>query len=309
LSFLDRSASPALHAAIVDHLGNCRPCRELVAVALLAHEDPLAAAELAIERQGRTPPRHLRLLPWLATAAAISVIALSAIYIGQADTRPGWLQFLLGDDQQSAADASDSQRGAPNNSWFGGSRQSAESKEQKAAPGWDSGPAPQAGHVESIRSVELPPARTDAAANKPAPEPAATQPAQSSFPPAEIQQRSQRRLVIDGNGHLLRTVDGGAHWDRALAVADTQFRSIAVAGTVIWAAGTGGALYRSHDVTVHWERVRLMAGTVPVTAELGRLRFTDAFHGSVSAITGETWVTNDSGQTWSKGSTARATRK
>jgi hypothetical protein len=78
------------------------------------------------------------------------------------------------------------------------------------------------------------------------------------------------------------------------------FRAVTVAGSEVWAGGSGGALYHSLDAGNHWTRVvPSSAGTV-LSGDIISLEFSDSKNGKVTTSTPEVWTTNDAGQTWQK---------
>jgi photosystem II stability/assembly factor-like uncharacterized protein len=67
----------------------------------------------------------------------------------------------------------------------------------------------------------------------------------------------------------------------------------------IWVGGAGGALYHSADNGRTWSRVTVKAGDVVLDSDIVRVEFTDAQHGALMTVSGETWTTGDAGLTWS----------
>ena len=66
-----------------------------------------------------------------------------------------------------------------------------------------------------------------------------------------------------------------------------------------WRLSTEGALERSTDAGRTWARVTVKAGDVVLDSDIVRVEFTDAQHGALMTVSGETWTTSDAGLTWS----------
>lgn len=75
--FLRRAVTPEQHAIVVGHLNVCDPCREAIALVLLAQEDPSAAAELELKRKELVQNRE----PWQRVAARWTVIVTVGIFM------------------------------------------------------------------------------------------------------------------------------------------------------------------------------------------------------------------------------------
>ena len=105
---------------------------------------------------------------------------------------------------------------------------------------------------------------------------------------------------LSSEGALERSADAGRTWQLVrVAAPPPTLRSFSALGRDIWAGGTGGALYRSADNGWTWARVTVKAGDVVLNADIVRVEFTDALHGALMTVSGETWTTSDAGLTWS----------
>ncbi len=105
---------------------------------------------------------------------------------------------------------------------------------------------------------------------------------------------------LSSEGALERSTDAGRTWQLVrVAAPPTTLRSFSALGRDIWAGGTGGALYRSGDNGRTWARVTVKAGDVVLDSDIVRVEFTDAQHGALMTVAGETWTTGDAGLTWS----------
>jgi hypothetical protein len=104
---------------------------------------------------------------------------------------------------------------------------------------------------------------------------------------------------ISDAGKLQRSADGGMSW-RTVPVDDAVFRAVSMVGNDIWAGGAGGALYHSADGGGEWARVTPAANGERLTADIVHIEFSDARHGAVVTASGESWITQDGGRTWSR---------
>jgi hypothetical protein len=105
---------------------------------------------------------------------------------------------------------------------------------------------------------------------------------------------------LSSEGALERSTDSGRTWQLVrLAAPPPTLRSFSALGRDIWAGGAGGALYHSADNGRTWARVTVKAGDVVLDSDIVRVEFTDAQHGALMTVSGETWTTGDAGLTWS----------
>ncbi|MBZ5510235.1 MAG: zf-HC2 domain-containing protein [Acidobacteriia bacterium] len=105
---------------------------------------------------------------------------------------------------------------------------------------------------------------------------------------------------LSSEGALERSTDAGRTWQLVrVAATPTILRSFSSLGRDIWAGGSGGALYRSADYGRTWARVTVKAGDRVLDSDIVRVEFTDAQHGALMTVSGETWMTSDAGLTWS----------
>jgi photosystem II stability/assembly factor-like uncharacterized protein len=111
---------------------------------------------------------------------------------------------------------------------------------------------------------------------------------------------SGARWRVSSEGKLERSTDAGRSWQlMRVAAAPGSFRTVSSVDGNVWVGGTGGALYHSVDGGRTWKRVPVIAADMALAADIARVEFTDAQHGSVSTTTGEIWTTTDGGATWS----------
>ncbi|HKD84046.1 MAG TPA: YCF48-related protein [Terriglobales bacterium] len=116
--------------------------------------------------------------------------------------------------------------------------------------------------------------------------------AHRSMPPS-----AQWRISADG--HLERAFSGG-DWTRVLAEQPVSFRVVSVIGKDVWAGGNDGALFRSSDRGLSWDKVQLTAGNQPERGAIVSIRFDSALQGNITVDSGASWSTTDGGQTWSR---------
>ena len=103
---------------------------------------------------------------------------------------------------------------------------------------------------------------------------------------------------ITNEGMLQRSYNFGGTWENMMP--DRQFRAVAVVRDHVWAGGDNGALYFSSDNGRNWSPMPVRSTTGDASGSIIRLRFDDLQNGSLNTSTGETWKTNDGGQTWHK---------
>jgi hypothetical protein len=78
------------------------------------------------------------------------------------------------------------------------------------------------------------------------------------------------------------------------------FRAVIVNGSDVWAGGLNGSLYHSADAGNRWTRIVPSSAGSVLTGDIVGIEFPDPQHGKLSTSTAETWITDDSGQTWRK---------
>jgi hypothetical protein len=106
---------------------------------------------------------------------------------------------------------------------------------------------------------------------------------------------------LSSNGTVQRSLDAGRTW-RSVPVGakgDT-FGAIFSSGTQVWVGGSAGALYHSLDSGLTWTQMVPATAGQKLKADISHIEFSSPQDGSVSATTGETWLTSDGGQTWRK---------
>ena len=99
---------------------------------------------------------------------------------------------------------------------------------------------------------------------------------------------------------LARAKKTGDRESGSMKAASPIFRTVAAAGTEVWAGGSNGALYHSLDAGTRWIRVAPVSGAVRLTGDIVALEFSDSQHGRLTTSASEVWTTADDGQTWQK---------
>jgi hypothetical protein len=108
------------------------------------------------------------------------------------------------------------------------------------------------------------------------------------------------RWNISSDGQLQRSVDSGKTWQPVVVAESTTFRALTFNGPDIWVGGAAGSLYHSPDAGAHWTQVKPIANGVSLSADVSAIAFTDPLHGKVTTTNGQTWTTNNGGQSWSQ---------
>ena len=112
---------------------------------------------------------------------------------------------------------------------------------------------------------------------------------------ARAQQSNWR---ISAQGQLeRRTADG---WTRMLADQPSAFHVVSVIAGNVWAGGNDGMLFHSADNGLHWNKVAIMSAGANETGAIVSIRFSDPQHGEVVTDGGASYITSDSGGTWTK---------
>ncbi|HYG98509.1 MAG TPA: YCF48-related protein [Terriglobales bacterium] len=335
--FLRRTVTPEQHATVVAHLNACEGCRDAIALVLLARENPTAAAEMELERkhlaEDNEPWQRVAIRWTLIVLALIGIVTL-LIIIPKADDPNSRIGRWVSSEAAKSAAAntdSDTSTGALIAATLRRERKPPR-ETPNTAPGWFSGPAPSAALVENTPDSEVPlPRRSESADQQsatsasnsddgkslwffgeaqPSSNPNNTTPVWDPVLAAKRREEesgkgagakrtsSRRRLVVSPEGLLRRTLDGGGNWDILDVGRKVEFRTLALSGTTVWAAGSGGALYRSPDAADHWQAVTVRHRGSPLTADIEHIHFSDPQHGTFETSDGQIWITVDGGSKW-----------
>jgi hypothetical protein len=121
---------------------------------------------------------------------------------------------------------------------------------------------------------------------------ARTRKERAAFPHSEL------RWNVSSDGQLQRSTDSGKTWQPVAVAEKATFRALAFNGPDIWVGGAEGLLYHSTDAGGHWVQVKPAMSGSTLTADIAGIAFTDPQHGKITTSNGETWTTEDAGQSW-----------
>jgi len=116
---------------------------------------------------------------------------------------------------------------------------------------------------------------------------------------------STLRWTISAAATVQKSTDNGAHWQDVPVADGVSFRTLAVAGTNLWAGGS--ALYHSSDMGEHWERVKVGKKHDAIQGEIIGIELpsdatnavmTSAPRITITTTTGQKWVSSDGGRSW-----------
>jgi hypothetical protein len=315
--FLHKTLDRPKHEAVINHLNICDPCREAIAVAILSVDNPKAAAELGLARKRRfeeQEPWQRQALRWsLLVTLALIVFAAAALSNQAKDPSSSVTRWL---DQHATLNFWGSSHSTAQSDTSFGEVISSNIEMPKIPepgpvhgsrirqPGWDTGPAPYVGNVPPSAfyvAVDFPPETPGGAFSAAsAPPPAAPAPDTTSQPaaPESGHPKARRRLVVTPTGELKRTLDAGESWQTIVINPALVFRSLALSGTTVWAAGNNGALYRSNDAAEHWQQVRVSYRGHALNENITEIDFSDPHHGFFRTGGDQVWRTVDGGQKW-----------
>jgi hypothetical protein len=108
------------------------------------------------------------------------------------------------------------------------------------------------------------------------------------------------RWSISADGKVQRSQDSGRNWEVVPIAQGATFRAVSAVGAEVWAGGAGGALFHSTDGGEHWSRLAVRQDRNQISGDVVRIEFSDPARGVVVTSTGETWATEDGGQTWQR---------
>jgi hypothetical protein len=112
--------------------------------------------------------------------------------------------------------------------------------------------------------------------------------------------QSTQRWTISADGALQRSFDSGKSWQTIPVANHAVFRALAANDSDIWVGGTAGALYHSSDAGQTWTQIKPVAEGISLTADILRVEFADARHGSLTTGNHEIWITSDGGASWQR---------
>lgn len=316
---------------VLDHLGACAECRQILA---------LAAPELATQASPAAVGGRkwswwqAPVLRWGALAACVLVVATAVlVHEGKQGSRPENTQIAM---QQSpapvlpAAPPRPEMKEPAQNQTLPARTQTSRS----VAPGMKRAPAASAGAVPMSGLNASASADANAVNTTPKSETVETQ-AEALVPqaPAGGQLRARDSMAaakaapvftprpstdtaastIGGAAKLTdlrpptwRLSDDGlpersftsGQWEKVQVDHKNGFRALAAQGMEVWIGGAAGLLYHSQDMGLKWTRLIPVTGSSTLTDDITRIEFADHLHGKVMTSAGQTWVTSDAGKTW-----------
>jgi photosystem II stability/assembly factor-like uncharacterized protein len=104
--------------------------------------------------------------------------------------------------------------------------------------------------------------------------------------------------MVSKSGMLYQSFDDGLRWQLVAVREDAELRSVSAVGSDIWVGGKSGELFQSTDRGRRWTKVVPSTKGMILQDDIERVEFTDANHGRVTTISGNTWITADRGETW-----------
>jgi hypothetical protein len=339
-AFAEQSLSPQERQQVVAHLAVCADCRQVVALAFPAaeHPEPARSAEDSLAWHEWWVFRWAGLAAALTVIMVAVYLARPHPRVGQEATAPekasdSFATPVLPHVAAPAPAASPEQKPAPRREAAKRSdkRVSGAAPVARPAESYEAFAAPKSAPVNppaaaADQSVELqaaapPPARNAAKerASTAATDQMEARPPQTSMlnqavggglagsAPAPLAKTHKiaatTRWSISESGSLQRSDNGGRTWNDVDVAGATGFRTVAAAGSDVWAGGARGALFHSRDGGDHWTRIAVGTAGSPVTADISRIEPTGAAIAVITS-TGEKWVSADSGATWALSSEA-----
>jgi photosystem II stability/assembly factor-like uncharacterized protein len=108
-----------------------------------------------------------------------------------------------------------------------------------------------------------------------------------------------KRWQVTAAGTIESSTDGNT-WTELGTAPKAVFRTVAALGHDVWAGGAGGALYRSTDGGVTWQRVPVGPKDAPITEAITSIAFSTPTAGAVTTASGAVWTTRDAGRSWQR---------
>ena len=105
--------------------------------------------------------------------------------------------------------------------------------------------------------------------------------------------------TLSDKGLPQRSFDGTT-WEEVQVDHKSGFRALAAQGMEVWVGGNHGLLYHTTDLGMHWSSVVPVFGDQTLSADIVGIEFPNPQHGRLITGDGQSWVTADSGKTWTK---------
>jgi Photosynthesis system II assembly factor YCF48 len=125
-----------------------------------------------------------------------------------------------------------------------------------------------------------------------------------ALPGANAMVASRARLLprwaLTSDGILQRSLDAGITWETVSVAPQSRLRALAANGFDIWVGGSSGALYHSSDGGQHWSQIQPVVNGEVLSADIIGVEFPDSQHGKIRTSSLESWTTDDAGEHWQK---------
>ncbi len=318
-AFAEQSLSGAEREQVLTHLAACPQCRQVVALAFPALEQPAPAAA-DVSRAWH----EWWVFRWGGLAAALAVI-LVAVYLARPRARVG--QEAEAPEKAGASIAVPATPAPP---------AVAPPAEQKRAPRRElpkkfdkgvSGPSRPAPREESnvavtpepqprkapavavadqtaeVQAAPPPPIAGKMAESRP-PAPVVSGPtlggmlARPSAPAKARPVAAMTRWSISESGMLQRSDDGGRTWKGVAVAGAAEFHAVAATASDVWAGGARGELFHSVDAGDHWTRIVVGKDGRSLAGDITRIELSGPTTVQVLTSTGEKWISTNHGATW-----------
>jgi hypothetical protein len=289
-AFVENALPSDSRAQVVQHLAQCRNCREVVFLATPDQAAALPASE-------RTPSHWLSwpVLRWGAAVAAVVVVA-AAVSLHHPSSGKAITSGAV--QQTDAPRVTEKAVSAP----------APEVKQEIATKTKVAPPLPLTGNaslpIDSATAAREVPGRAKDAAADPASNGDAllAPPVAGALRPrsALFMSMAPPRWTLTSDGTLQRSFDFGRTWQSVPVPSQASFRALAASGKDIWIGGSKGALYHSRDAGQSWTQVQPVAAGQALTDDIIGVEFPDADHGKLTTLGKDAWITEDAGQTWHK---------
>ena len=303
----------AERGAVLAHLAGCAECREVLI--LIAHSAPPGMAEVK-QFPVRQPKRIW--MPWGAVAAGIAVACGVAVY--RVETRPVYAPTVAQTaPARPAAPPEIAELRPPANEL--------EARNKKTAPGAltktrkDKTPSIETQNLANLETNRI---NTDALKIAPG---VVNGPTVEGKPKAEARMQARDSLLneqpasaagfaspaakqslasagaiarphwhLNEQGQPQRAFGDGA-WQPALPGGPSGMHVVSVIGDEVWAGGENSQVYRSSDEGETWHAVTLPEKDGGAHT-IAHIRFENTQSGTIEAMDGTTWHTEDGGRTW-----------
>lgn len=300
-AFTEGHLSSRERAGVLEHLGRCPECREVLALTSVESDRPVLTASSEKQRAARWRRWH-----W-AAAMAVACLVVAVVW-RTASTRKSPERPPLSAPPSAAIKAPSV--GAP---------QPVASNPQRAKVERRTKPLKALSAKQKVESASAEDKRTAsettvtaAAPSLPQADSAVQDRMPQAFTAGAVPSQLRLRRATGGSlgslwslspsestvGTVQRSEDGGKTWASVRVDGRSRFHALSATGREIWIGGAEGALFHSADDGAHWTPVTVSDGTTKLSDAITRI---DAHDGGVVRLRaqgGSDWVTADSGLHW-----------